>query len=390
MMHREGLRTWIEIHRDAVEQNIRTFRRLIDSRVHPPKFSSGKLGRVKLWSVVKSNAYGHGLYTFPKLAERAGVDGFCIDSVVEGLSLRRSGIKKPILTLGPTLPPRLPVAREKDIAVSVPTFEGLRALTNMKRPPKFHIKVDTGMHRQGFDLSDLPKVLKVISKSKVQISKSLEGIFTHFAAAKDMKHPAYTNKQLAEFEEAVVMFHKAGFRRLIRHASATGGTLLGKKYHLDAVRVGIGLYGLWPSSELKAQLGSRIRLKPVLSWRTAVAEVKPLAPGDYVGYDLTERVRRPTIAAVLPIGYWHGFPRALSSIGEVLIRGKRCRVLGRVSMAMIVVDATEAKPRVGDTAMLIGTSGRDELSAGDVATQAGTIHYELVTRLNPLMERVIV
>ncbi len=144
------------------------------------------------------------------------------------------------------------------------------------------------------------------------------------------------------------------------------------------------------------QLGEKISLEPVLSWRTAVAEVKRLTPGDYVGYDLTERITRPTIAAVLPVGYWHGFPRSLSSVGEVLIRGKRARVVGRVSMAMVVVDATEAKPRVGDTAILIGRSappGRgkpDELLAADVAARAGTIHYELVTRLNPLMERVVV
>jgi alanine racemase len=340
---------------------------------------------------VKSNAYGHGLYAFPPLAERAGVDGFCVDSVVEGLSLRRVGIKKPILTLGPTLPPRLPFARDKSIAVSVPTLEALRAIVKMKRPPKFHLKIDTGMHRQGFQLHDMQKVLREISNSQFSISKKyLEGVFTHFAAAKNRRDTAYTDKQLAEFEAAVGMLRAAGFKNLIRHASATGGTFLGTKYHLDAVRVGIGLYGLWPSKELEVQLGQRVRLEPVLSWRTAVSEVKRLAPGDYVGYDLTERIRRPTIAAVLPIGYWHGFPRSLSSVGEVLIRGKRCKVLGRVSMAMTVVDATAAKPRVGDTAVLVGRQGRDELSAVDVAARAGTINYELVTRLNPLMERVVI
>ncbi|MEY4731438.1 MAG: alanine racemase [Candidatus Parcubacteria bacterium] len=377
MPHREGLRTWIEIHRDAVQRNIRTFRRLIGPNV-------------KLWSVVKSNAYGHGLYAFTPLAEQAGVDGFCVDSVVEGLSLRRAGVKKPILTLGPTLPPRLIPARKSDIAVSIPTFEALHAISGVKDPPKFHLKIDTGMHRQGFYLHDVPKVVKALTKLRISKSKQLEGVFTHFASAKDLNYPTYTDMQFAQFEKAVAMLRKAGFRRLIRHAAATGGTLIGKNYHLDAVRVGIGLYGLWPSKELEVQLGSRIRLAPALSWRTAVAEVKRLMPGDYVGYDLTERVRRPTVAAVLPIGYWHGFPRSLSSVGEVLIRGKRARVLGRVSMAMIVVDATDARPRVGDTAIVIGKNGRDELSAADVAARAGTIHYELVTQLNPLMERVVV
>ena len=376
MPQRRGLRTWVEISRGAVRQNVRTFRRLIGPKV-------------KLWAVVKSNAYGHGLYAFSPLAEQAGVDGFCIDSVVEGLSLRRSGIVKPILTLGPTLPPRLVDAMNDDIAVSVSTLETLRAIAAMKHPPKFHLKVDTGMHRQGFSPNDLAKIVRIMSKSKNQSPKNLEGIFTHFASAKDLNYPTYTDMQFAEFERAVAMLRKAGFRDLIRHAAATGGTLIGKKYHLDAVRVGIGLYGLWPSKELEVQLGSRIHLAPVLSWRTAVAEVKRLKPGDYVGYDLTERVTRPTIAAVLPVGYWHGFPRSLSSVGEVLIRGKRARVLGRVSMAMVVVDATETRPRVGDAAILIGRSGRDELLAADVASRAGTIHYEFVTRLNPLMERVI-
>ena len=377
MPQRRGLRTWVEISREAVRQNVRTFRRLIGPKV-------------KLWAVVKSNAYGHGLYAFSPLAEQAGVDGFCIDSVVEGLSLRRSGIVKPILTLGPTLPPRLVDAMNDDIAVSVSTLETLRAIAAMKHPPKFHLKVDTGMHRQGFSPNDLAKIVRIMSKSKNQSPKNLEGIFTHFASAKDLNYPTYTDMQFAEFERAVAMLRKAGFRDLIRHAAATGGTLIGKKYHLDAVRVGIGLYGLWPSKELEVQLGSRIHLAPVLSWRTAVAEVKRLKPGDYVGYDLTERVTRPTIAAVLPVGYWHGFPRSLSSVGEVLIRGKRARVLGRVSMAMVVVDATETRPRVGDAAILIGRSGRDELLAADVASRAGTIHYEFVTRLNPLMERVVV
>ena len=226
-------------------------------------------GKTKLWAVVKSNAYGHGLLTFSKIANEFGVDGFCVDSVVEGLSLRKAGITKPILTLGPTLPPRLPAARDKDIAVSVPTFEALREVLRMKHPPKFHLKMDTGMHRQGFYLADLPNVVKIMSKVKGQMSKQLEGVFTHFASAKDVNYPTYTDMQLAEFEQAVALLKKAGFRNLIRHTAATGGTLISKKYHLDAVRVGIGLYGLWPARELEMQLGEKISLEPVLSWRTA-------------------------------------------------------------------------------------------------------------------------
>lgn len=180
--------------------------------------------------------------------------------------------------------------------------------------------------------------------------------------------------------------------------SLTGGALIGPKYHLDAVRVGIGLYGLWPSKELEVQLGKEIMLHPVLSWRTVVSEVKRLRAGDYVGYDLTERVPHATMMAVLPVGYWHGFPRALSGVGEVLIRGKRARTLGRVSMDMVAV-ALDSVPggkkklqtvKPGDVVTIIGRGGGDTIFAWEPSAKSGTTHYEFLTRLNPLMERIVV
>ena len=149
------------------------------------------------------------------------------------------------------------------------------------------------------------------------------------------------------------------------------------------------MYGLWPSKELEVQLGDKIKLRPVLSWRAAVTETKHLKAGDYVGYDLTERVPNETMMAVLPIGYWHGFPRALSSMGEVVIRGRRARVLGRVSMDMTVV-AVPKSVRAGDVATLIGADGKDEIFAWEPSQKSGTTHYEFLTRLNPLMERIVV
>ena len=140
------------------------------------------------------------------------------------------------------------------------------------------------------------------------------------------------------------------------HAAATGGTLCGKRYHLDAVRVGIGLYGLWPSKELEVQLGDKIKLHPVLSWRAVITETKKLKAGEYVGYDLTERVPREMMIAVLPVGYWHGLPRSLSSTGEAIVNGKRAKVLGRISMDMTMISLGGAA-RAGDIATLIGRDG---------------------------------
>jgi len=371
---KESLRTWIEINKKACEENYKTFRSLLDPHV-------------KLWSVVKSNAYGHGLFVFSKIADELGIDGFCVDSLVEGLKLRRVGIKKHILVLGPTLPNLFGEARKRGIVVSISNFEGLRALLHSTTPPAFHIKIDTGMHRQGFYINDVPKVVSLIKRNRKE--KHLQGVFTHFAAAKDIKHQTYTETQLLGFYQAIKVFEKHGFRHLIKHCAATGGTLLGKKYHLNAVRVGIGLYGLWPSPELERQLRGTIHLNPILRWRAVVAEVKKLRKGDSVGYDLTKQVKHPTTMAVLPIGYWHGFPRALSNKGKVLIRGKEGNVLGRVSMDLLTVDVDGIPCRVGDEVTLIGKDGNRELRANDVAGQAGTTHYEFLTRLNPLIERII-
>src|SRR3984957_12142411 len=264
----DNLRTWIEIDARAAKKNYDTFRKLV-----------GK--NVKLWSVVKSNAYGHGLYAFSALMDEFGIDGFCVDSVVEGLALRRVGIKKPILVLGQTLPSRYAEAAKHKITISISNFDALKSLARAKKIPDFHLKIDTGMHRQGFYLEDIPKIIKSMDSrrrenNKSRITSHFKGIYTHFASAKDLKDPAYTNEQLKKYEKAVDLFEKAGFTNLMKHASATGGTLSGMKHYFDAVRVGIGLYGLWPSDELERQLGKKLKLYPVLSWRATSSEVKKI------------------------------------------------------------------------------------------------------------------
>src|SRR6266481_6524349 len=246
----EKLRTWIEIDSKAAKHNYGVFRKLIGSRV-------------QLWAVVKSNAYGHGLYAFSELADQLGVDGFCVDSIVEGLSLRDLGIKKYIFVLGPTLTSRMAEAAASDVTVSIANFESLRDLAKMNMPPQFHIKVDTGMHRQGFYPADILKVITFIKAKK--LGEKLMGVFTHFAAAKDIYYPAYAGKQFDEFQNIKKQFEKAGLRNLTWHCAATGGALMHKKYHMDAVRVGIGLYGLYPSKELHLQF-AELGLRPVLSW----------------------------------------------------------------------------------------------------------------------------
>lgn len=369
-----ALKTWIEIDQARVTSNVGIFRSLIGPRV-------------KLWAVVKSNAYGHGFTAFSAAAEKAGVDGFCVDSVPEALKLRQDGIQKPILVLGPTLPNLLASAAKEKITLSLSTKDSIdemvAAIPNPADRPEVHLKIDTGMHRRGFYPDDLHAIAALCIQQNIKVT----GVMSHFAAAKDTTYLTYPNQQFAEFERAVTILENAGIKNLTRHISATGGTMIDSRFHLDAVRLGIGLYGIFPSRELEMQLSTKLALAPALSWYALVSETKKIKAGEFVGYDLTERLTRDITAAIVPIGYWHGLPWALSGIGSVIIRGKRCKILGRVSMDVIVVDATEANCTVGDVATLIGTEGDETITARELAAKANTTPYEIITRINPLIER---
>ena len=181
-----NLKVWVEIDKAAAKHNYQQVRSLIDKKT-------------KLWSVVKSNAYGHGLVAFASLADELGADGFCVDSVIEGVKLREQGIKKPILVLGPTFPNLLADAVAQDITITVSNFDPLDELNKSKLKPKFHLKLDTGMHRQGFYVDEIPMIIKKLSDKTL-----LTGVYTHFASAKDINYPTFTDLQFAEFLAGIV------------------------------------------------------------------------------------------------------------------------------------------------------------------------------------------
>ncbi len=358
------LRTWIEIDPRAVAHNYRTLR----------KFLGPKIG---LMAVVKSNAYGHGLVPFAKLLSPLGADWFGVDSVVEAERLRAAGIKTPILVLGYTRPALYGQAARLGITLTISSRESLSQLLTSNFQPPIHLKVDTGMHRQGFRFEDFKKLLPKFKPLK------LRGIYSHLAAS-DGKWRSVTQAQIREFENFLAPMSD---RRLIRHLAATGGAMAYPEARFDLVRIGIGLYGLWPNEDLRRWFAPTVPLRPALTWQTIVSEVKTLSAGGRVGYDLTERVKPGTKLAVCPVGYWHGYPRALSSVGEVVVRGQRAKVIGRVSMDMIVVDVTRVRGvKAEDVVTLIG----DGLPAEQLAELAQTSNYEIITRLNPLIERFYV
>lgn len=362
------LRTWIEVDKKAVYHNVLEFKKIIKPSV-------------KLMAIVKSNAYGHGLIDFAKTVEKE-VDWLGVDSITEGLKLRQKGLKKPILVLGYTLPSRVEDAAKNGISLTVSTFELLKAIGLLKNRPKVHIKIDTGMHRQGFFIKDLSPVVKLLKRFEL----SPEGLYTHLAAAKDRLYPAYSFKQTESFKKADEFFKKAGFKNYIRHVAASAGTILYPESHFDLVRIGIGLYGMFPTRESEFQ--TKLNLKPALTWKTIIGEIKSVSKDAYIGYDLTEKTLRTSKLAVMPIGYWHGFDRGFSNCGEILIKGKRCKILGRVNMDMIMVDVSDANAKIGDEAVILGNSKKEKISAQDMALKINTTNYEIITRINPLIKRL--
>ncbi|MFM2358005.1 MAG: hypothetical protein RJA61_742 [Candidatus Parcubacteria bacterium] len=371
----EGVRTWIEIDTKAIRHNYDQFRSLISKET-------------KLCGVVKSNAYGHGLVDFSRELEKLGVDMLAVDSVSEALRLRKEGIKTPLVVLGYTLPEKIKEAVQNDIAITISQFETLREIEgiDLEKKLKIHIKVDTGMHRQGFLEEDSSCFIDTLKKLSLKID--VVGLFSHFASANEPEQILFTEIQIKRLLAWKDVLNRVGFS-FILHIGATSGVLGSKHAHFDMVRVGAGLYGIWPSLQVKEKAETQISLKSVLTWKAIISEIKKIPQGERVGYGLTEELVRDSIIAIIPIGYWHGFPRSLSGKGEVLVGGVRARVLGRVSMDMIVVDVTGIpKVKVLDEVVLIGKQGNEEVTPQEFALKVGSSAYEVVTRLNPLIKKI--
>ncbi|MBM3284843.1 MAG: alanine racemase, partial [Candidatus Aminicenantes bacterium] len=255
---RRELRTWIEVDRRALKHNLRVFRRRLPHSC-------------RVMAVAKSNAYGHGLYDFVPAMETMAVDWHGVDSIVEAITLRNTGVRKPILVLGYTLPGRFPEAIKHRVSLTISSMESLRRLAALPDPRKLkiHLKLDTGMHRQGFLPGEVGDLIRFVKKNARRLD--IEGVYTHFAAAKDRGSRAYTRNQIELFERALSRFFQAGFHP-IRHACATAGALNYPEAHYDMVRIGIGLMGLWPSTETRRAWEKELTLKPALTWRTILSE----------------------------------------------------------------------------------------------------------------------
>jgi alanine racemase len=372
---------WVEIEKKALLKNQQAFRSLL------------KPG-TKLCPVVKSNAYGHGAGPVSGIIQSSGLaDWLAVNSVDEGLELRCRGIRLPLLVLGYVPLERLAEAVLHGLRMTVYNRETLAKLRSLRSKKKIylHIKLETGTNRQGVGISEALHLAKMIKGSRNLV---LEGFSTHFANIEDTTDRSYAGRQLQRYQKMLAGLEKKGFAAPVNHIACTAASLVFPQTRMQLARIGIGLYGLWPSRETMVSLkeqGSEFRLEPVLSWKTRVAQVKSVASGEYVGYGCTFRTSRKTRIAVLPVGYYDGYDRKLSNTAYVLIKGKRAPVLGRVCMNLCMADITDIPGvRPEDEVVLLGKQGKEQVSAEQMAQWIGTINYEVVTRINPQLPRVVV
>ena len=384
-MNTRLLNSWVEISETAYAHNIAFFRKLIPAHT---EFSV----------VVKANAYGHGIDEIAELAVKHGADSFCVHSLEEALRLRKLGLSQDVLIMGPVPLKLISEVVKNDFRLGLYNLETLSELIlltrKMKKPVRVHLKLETGTYRQGIDAELLPEFLDRLKDSPLV---KLEAAYTHFANIEDTTSHEYAYFQLNGFKKMVEKIRANGFPGAKQHTACSAATLLFPETHCNMVRIGISQYGLWPSRETFVSFkithakNKEDVLQPVLSWKTRVGQIKRVPANQSIGYGCTYQTTRESRIAVLPIGYSDGYDRELSNQSHVLIRGRRAPIRGRVCMNLIMVDITDMpEVKLEDEAVLIGRQGNETITADYLAGLIGTINYELVTRINWQIPRLII
>ena len=361
-----ALNGWIELDLDALANNARVLR--------------ATAGEATLIAVVKANAYGHGASIVGPALEAAGVERFAVVFLPEAVALREAGVTRPVLVLGHSFPEDAGAAVAHDITLTVDTEALAEALSGAalragKAPVPVHIKVDSGMHRFGLTPTE---VAALAGRVRALEGVTLEAIWTHLANA-DHEDDSFTAEQDAVLAEAIRLAGPVP----MRHIANTATTIRHPEFRYDAVRTGLGLYGALPDHTPNPGL------RRVLSIKARLARVFDVAPGEGVSYGLTWRAQRQSRVALVPIGYADGYHRALSNRGQVLAGGRRCPIVGRISMDHFLIDVTDVPgAAAGDEAVLVGEQGGETITAAEVAAAIDTINYEVLAGLNRRLPRL--
>jgi alanine racemase len=363
---------WAEIDLKAIDHNVRELRRITS-------------GPARMIAVVKADGYGHGALEVARTVLAAGADMLAVARIDEGIRLRQAGLQAPILVFSPTFPAFAEGLITHGLTQSVGGLEAARLLDAAARRSgttlPVHLKVDSGMGRLGL----LPDALRIDPSRPAAVAEvaaltrlpglRLEGIYTHFATA-DEQDKTYAHRQLRLFETFLQDLDRAGIAYGMRHAANSAALIDLPQTHLDAVRPGIALYGLYPSREVDR---SRAALKPALALKSRLLQVKPVPAGCKVSYGMTWEAPRPTVIGTVAAGYADGIQRRLSNRGVMLVNGRRVPVVGRVCMDLIMLDlGPGAADAAGDEVVIIGRQGAAEITADEIAALLGTINYEVI------------
>jgi len=363
--------TWAEIDLGAIDFNYRQVKKLIGNNIY-------------MMVVVKANAYGHGTVEVSRVLEKAGVDYLGVATTDEAVRLRDHGINSPILILGSVLPEEAKVAMERNITLTLcsddllDSIKKLNKQTNLKA--RVHVKIDTGMGRIGVWHEEALDFIKKVSHDKSFI---LEGAYTHFSSAG--RDDFFTHYQIESFEKLLVDIEKHWVKIPLKHAANSIATVDFKRSHMNLVRPGLVIYGMYP----KFTFPKLIKLKSALALKTKIVFIKDVPPGRSISYGRTYITQKHTKIATLPIGYADGYERSLSNKANVLVRGQRAPVIGKVTMDQVMIDVSHIKGvKIGDEVVLIGKQGNEEIRAEKLARLAGTIAYETVCSISNRVPRV--
>lgn len=371
-------RFWAEIDMNAAEKNYN----IIKSKLSKD---------TKLCCVVKANAYGHGAVYLSKLYERLGADFFAVSNIEEAMQLRNNGIKTPILILGYTPTSCASILAENNISQSVFSYSYAKELSKSAQNDgvsvKIHIKLDSGMGRIGFDcIHDSKKMLESIIDVCNMEGLVREGIFTHFALADEGEDGAeFTRTQYERFAQAIDELLKKGIDFEIKHCANSATTFEYPEYHMDMVRVGVVLYGLAPSKKVRGCDA----LEPVMSLKSVISMIKELEVGDTVSYGCTYRAEKRVKVATAPIGYADGYWRSNAENGsQMLVRGQRANIIGRVCMDQLMLDVTDIKGvKEGDYITVIGIDKDEKITSEALAKNNSTIGYEIICSIGERVPR---
>ncbi|MDD2757877.1 MAG: alanine racemase [Patescibacteria group bacterium] len=368
--------TRVEIDSKAIKFNLRQFRKLIGHKA-------------LLMPVAKANAYGHGFLEVARICDKSPqVDRICVVNDEEALSLIENRIHKPVQILTFFDPKNAKIGlklAKKGVIFPLFSLEQAKFLNKIGERAgkniKVHIKVDTGASRVGL----LPReVISFLEKLQKFPRLKIEGLYSHFAASEEDR--VFTEHQMKNFEQLVRKIEDRGYKIPLKHFACSAASVLFAKSRLNAIRLGLSLYGLYPDDLSKR----KIKLIPALAWKTKIIQVRTVPAWTKIGYGGSFTTKKPTKIAVLPVGYWDGYDRGLGNNAFVLIGGKRCPIRGRICMNICMADVSAVKNvKAGDEATLIGRQGQQQITTDELAKWAETINYEIVTRINPKIPRIL-